>query len=136
MLALALVSAVLSHAQPIEGPAPAPGGGKLVFDVWDPHANKGEGAWSALAPDVKPGTPVQVRVRAEYTGTRTDLFALGEALLQPVIAGEGSPPCVGDDALIIDCVQMFVEGAHGGALMPDVSVAAATLHTFVARTCP
>ncbi len=57
------------------------GGGRLTFQVYNPVTN----AWGSSI-DAAPGQRVELRVVASYTGTRTDLFAMGEALYQPTLS--------------------------------------------------
>jgi hypothetical protein len=76
MLAVAGLASVAT-AQTYEDNA-----GRLSFQVWDGSD------WSNTL-NVAPGvaTTVEWRMVANYIGTRTDLFAMGEALYQPVVSG-------------------------------------------------
>lgn len=56
------------------------GGARITFQVFNPATT----AWTSIV-DAAPGQRVEWRVVLDYIGTRTDLFALGEALYQPVI---------------------------------------------------
>lgn len=57
------------------------GGARITFQVYEPSFN----SWTQTVM-AAPGMRVEWRVVLDYTGTRTDLFALGEALYQPTIS--------------------------------------------------
>jgi hypothetical protein len=82
-----------------------PGGGRLSFEVFDPTTSTWTNSVSVLS-----GATVQVRVRASYIGTRTDLFAMGEALYQPTFSNADN---TGTGAQA-DQVGTYVNGGNGG----------------------
>ena len=55
------------------------GGARLTFQIFNPAVSQ----WGSIIYWV-PGQRVEWRVVLDYIGTRTDIFALGEALYQPV----------------------------------------------------
>lgn len=57
------------------------GGARITFQVWEPALN----LWTHTV-QAMPGMRVEWRIVLSYTGTRTDIFALGEALYQPTIS--------------------------------------------------
>ncbi len=77
-----IAAAGLACAQTTTEP---PGSAVLKFMVFDPSANAGQGAW-VQSMTAQPGQRVEWRMDVVYAGTRTDLFALGEAIYQPTIA--------------------------------------------------
>ncbi|HEX2838224.1 MAG TPA: hypothetical protein VHN77_08885 [Phycisphaerales bacterium] len=81
LLALAGSACVAAAQTTFEGP----GSGELRFLVFDPAAAGGQGEW-VRSMGAQPGQQVEWRVDMVYTGTRSDLFALGEVLYQPTIA--------------------------------------------------
>jgi len=96
MLAVAGLAASV-QAQTYEGGTGA-GGSVVDFQVWD------GASWSNNA-NINPGDRVEWRVVVSYTGTRTDLFAMGELLMQPYFGGvdnAGAGPTVD-----------FAEGGQG-----------------------
>ncbi len=58
------------------------GGAVLRFEVYNPLTN----SWASSLGDSAPGQQIEFRAVLSYTGTRTDLFALGEVLYQPTIS--------------------------------------------------
>ena len=80
-------------------------GGRLAFQVFNPVTN----AWGSSI-DAAPGQTVQVRVVASYVGTRTDLFAMGEALYQPTFSNADNSGA-GAQA---DQVGGYLNGGNGG----------------------
>lgn len=80
-------------------------GGRLTFQVFNPVTN----AWGS-AIDAAPGQTVQVRVVASYVGTRTDLFAMGEALYQPTFSNADNSGA-GAQA---DQIGAYLNGGNGG----------------------
>lgn len=70
----ALSGAAVAHAQTWE-----PDAARLRLEV-----SNGFQPWSSSLV-ATPGTRIEYRVVLDYTGTRSDLFALGEALFQPTI---------------------------------------------------
>lgn len=85
------------------------GGGRLTFQVWNPTAGGGAGAWTN---DIiaAPGQRVEVRVVASYVGTRTDLFAMGEALYQPTFSNADNSGAGAQQ----DQIGAFRNGGNGG----------------------
>lgn len=81
------------------------GGGRLSFQVFNPVTN----AWGSSI-DAAPGQRVEVRVVASYTGTRTDLFAMGEALYQPTFSNADNTGAGAQQ----DQVGAFRNGGNGG----------------------
>ncbi len=57
------------------------GGARITFQVYEPSFN----SWTHTV-QAMPGQRVEWRIVLSYTGTRTDIFALGEALYQPTIS--------------------------------------------------
>lgn len=78
-------------------------GGRLTFQVWN-------GAAWTNAVDVLPGARVEVRVVASYIGTRTDLFAMGEALYQPTFSNADNTGAGAQQ----DQIGAFRNGGNGG----------------------
>jgi len=74
----ALSGAAVAHAQTWE-----PDAARLRLEV-----SNGFQPWSTSMV-ATPGTRIEYRVVLDYTGTRSDLFALGEALFQPTIRNAG-----------------------------------------------
>ncbi|MFO0831108.1 MAG: hypothetical protein U0637_04595 [Phycisphaerales bacterium] len=102
------------------------GGAQVKFEVYDPVAS----AWTSSM-TAQPGQQVEWRVVVSYTGTRTDLFALGDSRYQPTLSNTDN---VGAGALADQLgvwrtggvsgsgfpgsMLSVAEGAFGGAL-PD-----------------
>lgn len=78
MLAVAGLAASV-QAQTYEGGTGA-GGASVDFQVWNGSS------WANNA-NINPGDQVEWRVVVSYTGTRQDLFAMGELLMQPYFGG-------------------------------------------------
>ena len=69
--------ATLAHAQtPIE-----PNASRIELQVFDTTAN----AWTSST-NVTPNARVEWRIRVSYTGTNTNVFALGSVLYQPTFS--------------------------------------------------
>lgn len=81
------------------------GGGRLAFQVYNPVT----ASWGSSI-DAAPGQRVEVRVVASYIGTRTDLFAMGEALYQPTFSNADNSGA-GAQA---DQIGPFLNGGNGG----------------------
>ncbi len=85
------------------------GGAVAQFEVFDPSANGGQGAWTTFM-TAQPGQRVEWRVKFSYVGTRTDLFAIGEVLYQPTIENADNVDA-GDG---IDTLGPWRNGGNGG----------------------
>ena len=78
--------ASLAHAQsPIE-----PNASRIELQVFDTTAN----AWTSST-NVTPNTRVEWRVRVSYTGTNTNVFALGSVLYQPTFSNIDNDNTIG-----------------------------------------
>ena len=78
--------ATLAHAQtPIE-----PNASRIELQVFDTTAN----AWTSST-NVTPNTRVEWRVRVSYTGTNTNVFALGSVLYQPTFSNIDNDNTIG-----------------------------------------
>lgn len=76
-------------------------GSTVTFQVWNGSS------WASNV-NVAPGAQVEWRVVVDYTGTRNDLFALGEALVQPYFGN------VDNDGL-----GLATDGVAGGQNTPS-----------------
>ncbi len=81
------------------------GGGRLTFQVFNPVTS----TWGSSI-DAAPGQRVEVRVVASYIGTRTDLFAMGEALYQPTFSNADNV----DGGNGVDNLGAWRNGGNGG----------------------
>ncbi len=89
------------------------GGATVRFQVFDPAANGGAGLWTSTR-TAFPGQQVEWRVVVSYTGTRTDLFALGEARYQPTVSNADN---VGTGAAA-DQIGAWRNGGNSGNGLP------------------
>lgn len=89
------------------------GGATIRFQVFDPAANGGAGLWTSTR-TAFPGQQVEWRVVVSYTGTRTDLFALGEARYQPTVSNADN---VGTGAAV-DQIGAWRNGGNSGNGLP------------------
>ncbi len=83
-IALFTASGIAPHAS-AQTTTEGPGSSLLKFQIFDPAANGGTGAW-VQSMTAQPGQQVEWRMDVVYTGTRTDLFALGEATYHIIIS--------------------------------------------------
>lgn len=121
MLAFSLAAAVLTQIDVVP------------FEVWDPSANGGQGAWSQNAPaGTKPGDRVEVRL-ASYTGSRSDLFPVD---LLSLGSGLVVQPCVGNGATAEKFLGTYAQpdGSAQPALA-DIEDIGAALRSFVNGGC-
>jgi hypothetical protein len=112
MLAVAGMASV-STAQTYENDAQGNliNAGRLTFQVFNPVTNAwqtGTGAGQRLV--AAPGQRVEVRVIADYIGTRTDLFAMGEVLYQPTFSNADNV----DGGNGVDNLGAWRNGGNGG----------------------
>jgi len=80
-------------------------GGRLTFQVYNPVTS----SWGSSI-DAAPGQRVEVRVVASYVGTRTDIFAMGEALYQPTFSNADNTGTGAQQ----DQIGAFRNGGNGG----------------------
>jgi len=80
-------------------------GGRLSFQVFNPVSN----TWGSSL-NAAPGQRVEVRIVADYVGTRTDLFAMGEVLYQPTFSNADNV----DGGNGVDNLGPWRNGGNGG----------------------
>lgn len=103
------------------------------FEVWDPSANGGQGAWGQSAPaGTRPGDPVQVRF-VNYTGSRTDLFP---ADLLSIGNGVVVQPCFSDGAGAGTFLATYAQqDSSAQPTLADIEDIGAALRSFVNGVC-
>lgn len=97
-------SACVASAQTYEQ-----GGARIEFQVF----NTALAAWTSVV-DAMPGQQVEWRMRVSYTGTRADLFAMGEVVCQPTIANTDNT----DDTNGMDTLAPWRNGGVTGGGFP------------------
>ena len=82
------------------------GGAEIRFQIFNPTTQ----AWVSSYADGVAGQQIEWRVVVSYTGTRTDMFALGEALYQPTIRNADNA----DNGDGLDNLGAWRNGGNGG----------------------